>query len=331
MRDDQRQRLLSGGCGEQLSWAEPASSYPEQNGALTHGFRLSPADPDRSRSQRQDPPGVVDRSVTYARTMGGIELDRYYFHSFEHWPGVPAASQAATADADVPALAERLGLRNEYGSAGDAPPPQSIAYLRRVSAIPGQITDTGLLGAEAIVHVAAMTPEPITEFRAGLARLLGPAVTPRVLAGVVRPLSYTGQAPPGTAGAPPPGPGSSADLPQGCRTTASESLERRAGWSFREVRVAILRDGQGAQDAKESRDFDRDGVPADPEVGACVDGGRMCGEVLADGHGEGVVQVRGDIHLGDTARHRPGPGRRRLRRRNHAEPVGRGQQRAGRV
>src|SRR5947208_9038675 len=106
---------------------------------------------------------------------------------------VPAASQAATAGADVPALAERLGLRNEYGSAG-GDPPQSIAYLRRVSAVPGQITDAGLLGAEAIVHVAAVTPEPITEFRAGLARLLGPAVPPRVLAGVVRPLTYTGQA-----------------------------------------------------------------------------------------------------------------------------------------
>jgi hypothetical protein len=39
VRDDQRQRLPSGGCGEQL--AEPASSYPEQIGAFTHGFRLS--------------------------------------------------------------------------------------------------------------------------------------------------------------------------------------------------------------------------------------------------------------------------------------------------
>jgi hypothetical protein len=106
---------------------------------------------------------------------------------------VPAATRAATSGADVPALAERLGLRNEYGSAG-GDPPQSIAYLRRVSAVPGQITDTGLLDAEVIVHLAAMTPEPITEFRAGLARLLGPAVMPRVLAGVVRPLIYTSQA-----------------------------------------------------------------------------------------------------------------------------------------
>ena len=106
---------------------------------------------------------------------------------------VPASGRAAAAGADVPGLAERLGLRNEYDSAG-GDPPQSIAYLRRVSAVPGQVTDAGLAGAVAIVHVAAMALEPITEFRAGLARLLGLAVPPRVLAGVVRPLSYTGQA-----------------------------------------------------------------------------------------------------------------------------------------
>jgi hypothetical protein len=105
---------------------------------------------------------------------------------------VPAASRATAADADVPALAERLGLRNEYDSAG-GDPPQAIAYLRRVSAVPGQITDAGLLDAEAIVHLAAPTSEPIAEFRAGLTRLLGPDVTPRVLAGAVRPLGYTSQ------------------------------------------------------------------------------------------------------------------------------------------
>lgn len=106
---------------------------------------------------------------------------------------VPAASQAAAAGADVPALAERLGLRNEYESAG-GDPPQSIAYLRRVTATQGQVADDGLLSAEAIVHVAAMAPEPVKEFRTELTRLLGPAVTVRVLAGAFRPPSYTGQA-----------------------------------------------------------------------------------------------------------------------------------------
>jgi len=106
---------------------------------------------------------------------------------------VPAASQAAAASADVPALAERLGLRNEHDSDG-GDPPQSIAYLRRVSSVPGQVTDAGLQSADAVVHVAAMAPEPVTEFRTELARLLGPAVTPRVLAGAFPPLRYTSQA-----------------------------------------------------------------------------------------------------------------------------------------
>lgn len=106
---------------------------------------------------------------------------------------IPAARRAAVAGADVPALARRLGLRNEYDSAG-GDPPQSIAYLRRASAVPGQVNDAGLLSAEAVVHVAAPAPEPVAEFRAELGRLLGPVAAPRVLAGAVRPFSYTGQA-----------------------------------------------------------------------------------------------------------------------------------------
>src|SRR3979411_3554319 len=61
---------------------------------------------------------------------------------------VPAAGRHAMADADVPALAERLGFRNEYGSEG-GDPPDSVAYLRRGSAMPGQMTDAALLGAGA--------------------------------------------------------------------------------------------------------------------------------------------------------------------------------------
>jgi hypothetical protein len=106
---------------------------------------------------------------------------------------VPAASKAAAANARVPAVADQIGLRNEYGSAGGEP-LRSVAYLRRVSAVPGQIADPGLQNAGAIVHVAAPTPEPVTEFRGELTRLLGPTVTQRVLTGVIRPPRYTGQA-----------------------------------------------------------------------------------------------------------------------------------------
>jgi hypothetical protein len=103
---------------------------------------------------------------------------------------VPAADRAAALAADVPALAGRLGLGSEYGASG-GDPQRSLAYLRRVSAEPGQIDDRPLLDAEAIVHVAAPEPGPVEEFRAGLAALLGPAGSPRALAGVVKPFTYT--------------------------------------------------------------------------------------------------------------------------------------------
>ena len=97
-----------------------------------------------------------------------------------------------------------------------------------------------------------------------------------------------------------------------------------SGWRFYET-------GRVRRTPRSRADFDRDGVPADPEVGACVDGGRMCGEVLADGHGEGVVQVRGDIHLGDTARHRPDQVGVGYAGGTVQNQWGRGRQRAGRV
>jgi hypothetical protein len=106
---------------------------------------------------------------------------------------IPAASRAAVAAAEVTALAGSMGLCNEYGASG-GDPRYSVAYLRRVGTEPGQIDDQPLLDADAIVHVAAPGPGPVAEFLARLEDLLGPAVSPRVLAGVVRPPSYTGAA-----------------------------------------------------------------------------------------------------------------------------------------
>jgi hypothetical protein len=106
---------------------------------------------------------------------------------------VPDEVLPTVAGAGVPALADRLGLRNEFESAaGD--PPAAIAYLRCVDSSPGDIDDPGLLNAEVIVHVAAASPEPVAEFSAELTRLLEPPVTARVLAGAVRPMTYTGNA-----------------------------------------------------------------------------------------------------------------------------------------
>ncbi len=100
---------------------------------------------------------------------------------------------ATRAGAGVAALAARLGLVNEF-DARDGDPPSAVAFLRRVGAAPGARDDGGLLQADAVVHVAAATAAPVDEFCAELRRLVGPAAEPRVLGGVVRPMTYTGNA-----------------------------------------------------------------------------------------------------------------------------------------
>lgn len=106
---------------------------------------------------------------------------------------IPAADRAAAASAGVTALARSVGLQDEYGASG-GDPRQSVAYLRRVGAEPGQIDDRPLYSADVVVHVAAPESGPVQEFQARLAGLLPPAISPRVLAGVVLPPAYTGRA-----------------------------------------------------------------------------------------------------------------------------------------
>jgi hypothetical protein len=105
----------------------------------------------------------------------------------------PAGARRALAEAAVPALAERLGLRNEFATQ-DGHPPEAIAFLRRVDAAPADIEDEGLLAADAVVHVASATAGRVADFCAEMTRRLAPAVTPRLLAGVIRPMTYTGNA-----------------------------------------------------------------------------------------------------------------------------------------
>ena len=99
----------------------------------------------------------------------------------------------ATAGAVVQSLARRLGLRNEFDAAG-GDPEASVAYLRRAGAMPGDIPDAALARADAVVHVAAPSPEPVDDLCAELVRLLGPEIEPRVLRGVVRYPTFTGKA-----------------------------------------------------------------------------------------------------------------------------------------
>jgi len=105
----------------------------------------------------------------------------------------PPDARRHLAGAAVPALATRLGLRNEFDP-GTGHPPDAVAFLRRVGATPGTIADDELLRADAIVHVASGRAPVVAEFCAEATRLLAPAIKPRVLAGVVRPKDYTSAA-----------------------------------------------------------------------------------------------------------------------------------------
>jgi hypothetical protein len=106
---------------------------------------------------------------------------------------VPVEARQTVARMPVAALAARLGLSNEFEPHGQ-PPPDSVAFLRRVGAVSGPRADDELLRADAVVHVSAAAAAPVAAFCAELANLLGRAGKPRVLEGVVRPTSYTGNA-----------------------------------------------------------------------------------------------------------------------------------------
>jgi hypothetical protein len=106
---------------------------------------------------------------------------------------VPEDARAAVRAAPMAALADRLGLLNEFG-AEEGHPREAVAYLRRVSATPADIPDDGLLRADAVIHVASRAPAPVEEFCAEAVRLLGPLTRPVVLRGVLRPPRYTGAA-----------------------------------------------------------------------------------------------------------------------------------------
>jgi hypothetical protein len=106
---------------------------------------------------------------------------------------LPEDARRRVAAAAVPALAERLGLRNEF-AVTDGHPVEAIAFLRRVEATPADIADDELLRADAVVHVASATAAPVAEFCAEVTRLVAPVIKPRIVGGVVRPMVYTGNA-----------------------------------------------------------------------------------------------------------------------------------------
>ncbi len=107
---------------------------------------------------------------------------------------VPAAARRSAAAAEVQALAGRLGLRNEFDPGATGHPTEAVALLRRLGAVPRDVADTELLGADAILHVASRSADPVAKFCTEVPRLLGPEVKAVALRGVVRPPSYTGAA-----------------------------------------------------------------------------------------------------------------------------------------
>src|SRR5260370_27967765 len=78
---------------------------------------------------------------------------------------VPDGARRAVATAAVPALAESLGLRNEF-AAGDGPPAEAIAYLRRIGSAPADIPDDRRLHARAAGPLASPPATPVPAFRA---------------------------------------------------------------------------------------------------------------------------------------------------------------------
>jgi hypothetical protein len=104
-----------------------------------------------------------------------------------------AVDRRALQAAAVPALAARLGLASEF-EAPEPLPRAAIAFLRRLDGRAGDIADDDVLQADGVIHVAAATRDPVAEFCDEVTRLLAPALKPRILGGVVRPLAYTGAA-----------------------------------------------------------------------------------------------------------------------------------------
>lgn len=104
-----------------------------------------------------------------------------------------AVDRRALQAAAVPALAARLGLASEF-EAREPLPRAAIAFLRRLDGRAGDIADDDVLQADGVIHVAAATRDPVAEFCDEVTRLLAPALKPRILGGVVRPLAYTGAA-----------------------------------------------------------------------------------------------------------------------------------------
>ncbi len=102
--------------------------------------------------------------------------------------GVAAAGANAVAD-----LVARFGLMNEFDGAHPSTAP-TVAFVRRTELLEGNVIDDRLAGATGVVHISSESAALVVDFQSALADALGAAHRPAVLAGVARPLRYTGNA-----------------------------------------------------------------------------------------------------------------------------------------
>lgn len=93
----------------------------------------------------------------------------------------------------IPALLERLQLRNEFDPA-EAAPGGTIAFVRRHAATSGDIEDEGVFQAQIVIHVASGRPEVVDDFCGEVSRRLAAAGPVRLLRGSIRARNYTGAA-----------------------------------------------------------------------------------------------------------------------------------------
>jgi len=107
---------------------------------------------------------------------------------------VRAADRAVLAPLPLDALAQRIGLANEFS----APTPAgrgTVAFVKKQSVTAGAIADDGVQDADVLVHVAAQSEDVVAEFSGEATKLLsGAGARVRTIGGVVRPKAYTGAA-----------------------------------------------------------------------------------------------------------------------------------------
>ena len=104
--------------------------------------------------------------------------------------GISGDSRKKIVEKDAGAVAESFGFSNEFEASHSE---NSFALLLREDAKSGEIQDEDFMNAQCILHVASPSGDLVTHFTERAKGLFTPLAKIRILAGVVRPASYTSQ------------------------------------------------------------------------------------------------------------------------------------------